>query len=282
MKKLIKITTCILSVTIIVFVACKKEVNQPIPKINKLPIAKAGADDSIKITPTTTMVYFELNGSNSTDPDNNIVSYKWVAISGPTGYTIKTPNSINTLIENASYGNYEFELTVTDAGGLWSKDSVIITVTNTTALYDVDITLNTTYKFYNNVFDPFQYSIILSDFDLTEITGKVNIMPFGEFDIYVQEFADTASLSDKLYADYIQMSMGQVNPLYIFGLSSINLKKLIRDGGGSFSGTLTITDGSASRSRPTIFSTLPPLIVTGTLDVITHLVSLKIKGKTYF
>ncbi len=148
--------------------------------------------------------------------------------------------------------------------------------------YDLNITLNTTYNFYDNRIDPWQYAITESNFDLTLIIGKANLPPLGEFDIYVMEYADTASLSDKIYAGYIQISIPGVNTPYISGTCSINFKKLIREGGGAFSGTLTIAYGSATRSNPNIFSSLPPLQLSGSLNVTTGIVSLTIKGKTYF
>lgn len=148
--------------------------------------------------------------------------------------------------------------------------------------YDLDITLNTTYQFYDNVVDPWQYAINSDNFDLTEIKGKVNLTGLGEFDIYVVEYADTANLSDMIYWDYIQISLGHVDPIDISGDQSINFKKLIRQGGGAFNGTLKITNGSAQKCNPNIFSSLLPLTVTGTLDVNSHNVTLRIKGKVYF
>ncbi len=197
------------------------------------------------------------------------------------GYLIKSPNNKKTLIENASSGKYEFELTVTDAGGLSTKDSVIIIV-NAEAAFDLNITLTTTYKFYDNVSDPWGYTISERNYDLTEIFGKANLPALGEFNIYVDEYADTATLSDKIYYGNIEISIPGVNTPGITGDCSINFKKLIREGGGAFSGTLTVTRGSASMCNPNIFSTLPPLQLSGSLNVTTGIVSLNIKGKTYF
>ncbi len=152
--------------------------------------------------------------------------------------------------------------------------------------FDLNITLNTTYTFYNDIYDPWGYNFYsinydLSswNYDLTQISGKANLPPLGELDILVEEYADTATLSDKIYLDYVQISLGHVE--YISGDHSINFKKLIREGGGPFNGTLKIAYGSGKRDSNT-FSSLPPLTVTGTLDVNTHIVNLRIKGKTYF
>ncbi|MEJ7822711.1 MAG: hypothetical protein WKF85_10345 [Chitinophagaceae bacterium] len=141
------------------------------------------------------------------------------------------------------------------------KESVQVTPPplsgNRLAEYDLDITLNTTYKFLNNVSDAWGYAISATDYDLTEIRDKVNLSGLGVFDIYVMEYADTAISSDELYADFIEIS--QASSLYISGNHSLNFKKLIREGGGAFNGTLKITRGSVQYLNRNIFSSLPPL-----------------------
>jgi hypothetical protein len=91
---------------------------------NRPPIANAGPDKTITLPINQT----ELTGSGSTDPDNNITAYSWVKISGPSSYTIVTPNTSQTQVTNLVAGFYFFELKVTDAGGLFSKDTVQIIV----------------------------------------------------------------------------------------------------------------------------------------------------------
>jgi len=98
-------------------------VNDPsIP--NRPPVANAGADQTITL-PTTSVT---VNGSGSTDPDNNITSYFWTKISGPASFNITNANIVQTQVTNLIEGIYLFELKVTDAGGLFSKDTVQITV----------------------------------------------------------------------------------------------------------------------------------------------------------
>jgi len=90
---------------------------------NHPPVANAGADQTITL-PTNTAT---LKGSGSTDPDNNIISYAWTKISGPS-FNIANGNAIQTQVSNLIQGIYQFELKVTDAGGLSAKDSVNVTV----------------------------------------------------------------------------------------------------------------------------------------------------------
>lgn len=94
--------------------------------VNHPPVADAGDDQTI-ILPTNTVM---LDGSGSWDPDNNITGYAWTKISGPSTVNISSPVNAQTKVTNVVKGVYQFELVVTDAGGLFSKDTVTITVKN--------------------------------------------------------------------------------------------------------------------------------------------------------
>jgi N-acetylneuraminic acid mutarotase len=91
---------------------------------NHPPVANAGADQTI----TLPVNVVTLNGSSSTDQDNNITSYAWTKISGPSSFNIANANAVQTQVTNLVEGVYEFELKVTDAGGLFSKDTMRLTV----------------------------------------------------------------------------------------------------------------------------------------------------------
>jgi len=91
---------------------------------NHPPIANAGADQTITL-PTNAV---NLNGSGSTDPDNNITSYAWTKISGPGSFNIVNPNAVQTQVTTLSQGTYQFELKVIDAPGLFSKDTMQVIV----------------------------------------------------------------------------------------------------------------------------------------------------------
>jgi N-acetylneuraminic acid mutarotase len=93
---------------------------------NQPPVACAGADQVITVPASTV----NLNGSCSSDPDNNITSYNWTKISGPLTLSIANANAVQTQVTSLVQGVYQFELKVTDAGGLFSKDTVQITVNN--------------------------------------------------------------------------------------------------------------------------------------------------------
>ena len=94
---------------------------------NTPPVADAGPDQTVANGQTVT-----LNGSNSTDGDDGIVSYRWVQTSG-----IALPLTDNQAAQTTFLApetdlqgiSVEFELTVVDANGLSSTDSCIVNVT---------------------------------------------------------------------------------------------------------------------------------------------------------
>ena len=91
---------------------------------NHPPIANAGHDTTITLPDNVV----NLDGSGSTDPDNNISTYLWSKISGPSSFNIPNANAVQTQVTNLAQGVYQFELKVTDANGLPSKDTVRVTV----------------------------------------------------------------------------------------------------------------------------------------------------------
>ncbi|HEX5024767.1 MAG TPA: kelch repeat-containing protein [Agriterribacter sp.] len=101
---------------------------------NHPPVAYAGKDTIIKLPNNV----IDLDGSGSTDLDNNISSYQWTKLSGPSSFTIVDANAEQTKVTDLVQGNYVFELKVTDAGGLFSKDSLHIRV-NAASLSNCDV-----------------------------------------------------------------------------------------------------------------------------------------------
>ena len=99
---------------------------------NRAPIANAGTDTVIVLPGNTA----KLDGSGSTDPENNITGYAWTKISGPSSFNISNPTLVQTQVNNLVQGTYQFELKVTDADGLFSKDTMQVSVNPATGLVD--------------------------------------------------------------------------------------------------------------------------------------------------
>ena len=94
---------------------------------NQLPIADAGPNQTVNEGEAVS-----LNGSNSSDPDGDIISYHWVQIGEPT-VTLSDPNADQPAFISHDVGPegaaLTFELTVADHNGLQSTDSCVVNVT---------------------------------------------------------------------------------------------------------------------------------------------------------
>lgn len=95
----------------------------PAPE-NAPPVADAGADQNIQMPANSS----NLDGSNSSDPENAIQSYQWVLLSGPLGSIIASPNAAVTSVRFQDPGTYRFRLTVTDTASASAADEMIVNV----------------------------------------------------------------------------------------------------------------------------------------------------------
>ena len=91
---------------------------------NHTPVAIAGADD---ITPNAS-TSISLDGTASTDPDGDTLSFSWVQTTSIAGTFVDTTTETPTFTPKET-GTAVFELTVTDPKGASSTDTVTITVT---------------------------------------------------------------------------------------------------------------------------------------------------------
>ena len=178
MRKII-LLVCFLLTPGFFFIACKKDDKSTAPP-NKAPIANAGLDKTITRLSCGSALSIDLDGSGSSDPDNNMLSYVWRNINLPSQVIIKDSTKASTSVFNISIGQYAFELKVTDAGGLSSKDTILVNVIESE--YNLDITINGTYNFEDNHpncyylyynYDPCPFNDITT---ITCIKGKIAIM----------------------------------------------------------------------------------------------------------
>ncbi len=139
---------------------------------NHAPIANAGPDQVI-VLPVNAI---DLDGSASGDPENNITGYLWTKISGPPSAAISTPNAVQTPVLNLVQGIYLFELKVTDAGGLFSQDTlqVIVDTTTTTNLPPIALAGNdTTIQTNQTTCTPIQISLTLNGSHSYDTDGSI-------------------------------------------------------------------------------------------------------------
>lgn len=93
------------------------------PPTNHAPTANAG--NNVTITLPTDSV--KLNGSGSTDPDGDALTYQWRIISG-TGGSIANTDKVAATLSGLTSGKYIISLTVSDPGGLSDEAAIEITV----------------------------------------------------------------------------------------------------------------------------------------------------------
>jgi hypothetical protein len=103
-----------------------EEVSYLVPTENRPPVADAGPDQTV-IEGVTVM----LDGTNSTDPDGDAVSYLWEQTSGPTVDLSDTTDGRLTFTApdvGPDGASLSFRLTVSDSRGLQSEDDCIVNV----------------------------------------------------------------------------------------------------------------------------------------------------------
>jgi hypothetical protein len=255
------------------------------------PVANAGADATVNIVSCYSNRAVELDGTKSFDPDirdnlDDKIYFKWSQISGPV-CTLSDRVLSKAKVSNLTAGQYAFELKVTDVKGLSSKDTVQVNVTGSSSPTEInlDVIINSSFVFSDNSYSCYEYGWfeLCGYYDYTDIEGRFNLPPLGQVNFSAYEYADTATAGN--YHDtHMSLSCnGCVPSQYLDGTCSINLKKLILLGGGIFSGTFKIEDGSAKHNCDQhVFDNTDPLTVSGNLDTTTHTISLTIKGKVYF
>lgn len=96
-----------------------------VKQVNKAPVANAGVDQSVNETSLCT-----LDGSTSSDPDNNTLTYKWNAPSGIALSSTTVAKPTFTAPEVTADKTYTFSLVVNDGQLNSNTGEVTITVKN--------------------------------------------------------------------------------------------------------------------------------------------------------
>lgn len=92
--------------------------------VNQAPISRPGVDQTV-----SGAALVSLNGSASSDPDGNIVSYQWLQVGGPT-VSIQNATSATASVQLPAFSGtpttFRFRLTVTDNGGLTNSAETVV------------------------------------------------------------------------------------------------------------------------------------------------------------
>jgi len=95
--------------------------------VNIPPTADAGPDQTVEEKITVT-----LDGSNSSDPEGEGLTYQWKQVAGPPT-TLSNPRAVKPTFLAPNVGSsgeaFVFELSVTDVGGLKTSDTTTVNVT---------------------------------------------------------------------------------------------------------------------------------------------------------
>ena len=109
------------------------------PPPNRAPVSVAGDDFSAHIEPNGT----QLDGSQSSDPDGDELSFEWVILSEPDGAAAQFDDATQVAprLQAQAPGTYEIELTVTDPEGASGHDTIVVTLENDAPVPVADVSL---------------------------------------------------------------------------------------------------------------------------------------------
>lgn len=210
--------------------------------VNHRPVAIAGNDTTI-VLPNSSLL---LDGSRSWDPDNNIIGFAWRSIPGSPDATISDPVSQKLQVDNMKQGVYRFELTVTDAGGLFDKDTIVITVNPSPNKSPVAIAGPDQSISYNLQTCAMEPSVITLD-------GKASHDPDGT----IVSFKWSLILADN-YSILITNPTNAVTTVTNLTPGSYTFQLSVTDNDGATSeDTLVVT--TSNINRPTVFAQLIPV-----------------------
>ena len=101
---------------------------------NRAPSANAGVDRTEFVNTTV-----NLDGTSSSDTDNDNLTYSWNFVSGPEQITLTNPTNARPSFTSNKLGVYEFSLVVNDGMNSSNADNVRITVAEKPRLEIIDL-----------------------------------------------------------------------------------------------------------------------------------------------
>jgi hypothetical protein len=101
------------------------QVQVVVNSVNQVPTSNAGPDQLVLVNEQVA-----LDGSGSTDPDGDPLTYAWNQTEGPVPVTLAGASSVTPTFTPPELGTYRFELVVSDGQTSSAPDSVAVTVEN--------------------------------------------------------------------------------------------------------------------------------------------------------
>ena len=188
------------------------QVTVTVKQVNKAPVANAGVAQTVKVA-----AFVTLNGTASTDPDGDVLLYKWTA---PAGITLSATTTANpTFIAPATITSttYTFGLIVNDGKEDSQQSTVSITVTPilTSSVKLSDLAM----KVYPN---PFSESVTIDLGKSPDLSSLLSIYSASGSLILQQKLINTSTsidLSKLVSGSYL---------VKVFNNSEIKTMKLIK------------------------------------------------------
>jgi len=192
---------------------------------NTPPTARAGDDQTVKLS--TSAITVTLDGTNSTDPENDKLTYKWTWMSYPTSVSVTTAPSLTATSPKPTFiptlaGTYVLALTVNDGKKGSEPDPVTITVNAATT--------NTA-----------PVAVVGSDqYVPVSSTNKITLSGSGSYD---SDTGETATLTYKWY-----LSRPEGDTTAVLSSSTATSPTFYASTAGVYVASLVVTDANGEKS----------------------------------
>ncbi len=200
---------------------------------NQPPVASAVAVPTSVVMVPGQATTAQLDGSNSSDPNGNIKSFQWSLTSTSGGAQIVSPNAAKTAVQFTQPGNFNFNLTVTDDGGLTGSTSVSVNVTQEVVTLKTCALLNniiTDFDKISGADTPANFKLFTARYpDIREITAFFNLMKSSNVvnlpvDAQIKFFVEQKTEAQLVkWIDDLKLFMLELPDLRLLALLTLNV-----------------------------------------------------------
>jgi Leucine-rich repeat (LRR) protein len=208
-------------VAVIFFISgCDKdEENQ-----NSQPVANAGADMTVGINELV-----QLDGSASSDSDNNALTYNWKFVSKPIGSitTLSESTNVNSSFTPDFKGSYKIELIVSDGEIDSNPDTVNIEVSQIISFNDINLeaairieTNRPTGNIYSADLEKLT-SLIATQKEIVDLNGLEYCLNLTELQLWGNEIVDITELASLTQLEILNIGSAEFGDYYGNNISDI-------------------------------------------------------------